>query len=183
MPLAGEFSQDKFREQYSFLAENHVSEMRTLRDNLKRARKRLSSAPRDLREEYEAEVGRLELALKRAESSVNRDKREKAEFGALAKVSEEEREKRKQGKGGWWMKECKLLPYMILQLSDSLPLSVAAKKELVVRARYEALAAEGGKRAVKKAIEKKQRKIGQKEKKSRPYAAEDGRPRKRPKMQ
>ncbi len=117
MPLAGEFSQDKFREQYSFLAESHVSEMRTLRDNLKRARKRLSSAPRDLREEYEAEVGRLELALKRAESSVNRDKREKAEHSALAKVSEEEREKRKQGKGGWWMKECKLLPDIILQLS------------------------------------------------------------------
>ena len=38
-----------------------------------------------------------------------------------------------------------------------------------MRARYEALAAEGGKRAVKKAIEKRQKKIGQKEKKSRPY--------------
>jgi len=38
-----------------------------------------------------------------------------------------------------------------------------------VRARYEAIAEEGGKRAVKKAIEKRQKKIGQKEKKSRPY--------------
>ena len=37
-----------------------------------------------------------------------------------------------------------------------------------MRARYEALAAEGGKRAVKKAIEKKQTKLSQREKKSRP---------------
>lgn len=47
--------------------------------------------------------------------------------------------------------------------------SLANKRELLIRARYEALAADGGKRAVKKAIEKKQKKIGQKEKKSRPY--------------
>lgn len=46
----------------------------------------------------------------------------------------------------------------------------AEKKEFLVRARYDALAAEGGKRAVKKAIEKKQKKIGQKEKRSRPFA-------------
>jgi len=39
---------------------------------------------------------------------------------------------------------------------------------LVVKARYEALAKEGGQRAVKRAIEKKQKKIGQKEKRSRP---------------
>jgi ribosomal RNA-processing protein 36 len=39
----------------------------------------------------------------------------------------------------------------------------------LVRARFEALAA-GGDRAVKKAIEKKQKKISQKEKKSRPFA-------------
>jgi ribosomal RNA-processing protein 36 len=53
--------------------------------------------------------------------------------------------------------------------------TVAEKRKLLVKARYNALAAEGGKGAVRKAIEKKQRKIGQKEKKSRPFA-----PRKRP---
>lgn len=50
------------------------------------------------------------------------------------------------------------------------------------RARYEALAADGGKRAVKKAIEKRQKKISQKEKKSRPFfksATVDGDTRKR----
>lgn len=40
----------------------------------------------------------------------------------------------------------------------------------MLKARYEAMAAEGGKRAVKKAIEKKQKKISQKETKARPFA-------------
>jgi len=49
-----------------------------------------------------------------------------------------------------------------------------------MKARYEALAKEGGQRAVKKAIEKKQKKVSQKEKRSRPYAkGEDGTGRKR----
>lgn len=48
----------------------------------------------------------------------------------------------------------------------------ADKRDLLVRARYEDLAATGGKGAVKKAIAKKQKKIGQKEKKSRPFARE-----------
>lgn len=41
-----------------------------------------------------------------------------------------------------------------------------------MRARYDDLAAAGGKGAVKKAIEKKQKKISQKEKKSRPFVRE-----------
>ena len=40
----------------------------------------------------------------------------------------------------------------------------------MLKARFEALQAEGGKRAVKKAIEKKQKKVAGKEKKSRPFA-------------
>ena len=47
--------------------------------------------------------------------------------------------------------------------------TTAERRKLLVKARYDALAAEGGKRAVRKAIEKKQKKIGQKEKKSRPF--------------
>ncbi|KAJ7492659.1 hypothetical protein FB451DRAFT_1219169 [Mycena latifolia] len=155
LPLAGEFSPQKFQEQYSFLADAHKNELRTLRDNLKAARKLLGSSPRELRAEREAEVGRLEMAVKRAESMVNMDRRAKVDQEALTKLNEAERAKRKEGKGGWWMKE-----------SD--------KKEFLVRARYDALAAEGGKRAVKKAIEKKQKKIGQKEKRSRPFAKGSG---------
>ncbi|KAJ7092687.1 hypothetical protein C8R44DRAFT_816289 [Mycena epipterygia] len=151
LPLAGEFLPQKFQESYGFLADAHKTELRTLRENLKAARKLVTNSPRELRAEREAEVGRLEMAVKRAESMVNKDRRAKVDQEALTKLNETERTKRKEGKGGWWMKE-------------------AEKKEFLVRARYDALAAEGGKRAVKKAIEKKQKKIGQKEKRSRPFA-------------
>lgn len=55
-------------------------------------------------------------------------------------------------------------------MTDGLHVFVAEKKELLDRARYEALSAAGGRQAVKKAIEKKQKKISQKEKRSRPFA-------------
>ena len=51
---------------------------------------------------------------------------------------------------------------------------LAARKELLVRAKYEALESAGGKGAVKKAIEKKQKKINQKEKKKRPFGPGNG---------
>jgi len=54
-------------------------------------------------------------------------------------------------------------PFLIVPTAD--------KKELLMKARYEEIASTGGKRAVKKAIEKKQKKISQKEKKSRPFPA------------
>ncbi|EDR14971.1 uncharacterized protein LACBIDRAFT_300621 [Laccaria bicolor S238N-H82] len=150
LPTAGEFAEEKFQKQYAFLTDAHKTELRTLRENLKRARKFLASSPREHREEREQEVYRLEQAVKRTESLVNKDRLDQVLREALGKATKEEKTKRKQGKGGWWMKE-----------SD--------KRELLTQARYEALAADGGSRAVKKAIEKKQKKVSQKEKKSRPY--------------
>lgn len=67
----------------------------------------LASSPRDQREEREQEVAKLEQAVKRAESNVNRDKREQIEQDALGKAKQEEKEKRKAGKGAWHMKDCK----------------------------------------------------------------------------
>lgn len=150
--ITGTYDPQKFKSQYSFLSTLHTSELSTLRSNLSLARKLLSNSPKDLRAAREREVGRLELAVKRAESSVNRDKREKVEMEALERVGREEREKRKKGKAGWWMKS-------------------AEKKELLIKARYDAIASSGGKRAVKKAIEKKRKKQSQKEKRSRPFPA------------
>lgn len=57
--------------------------------------------------------------MKRAESSVNRDKREKVEMEALEKVGKEEREKRRKGKAGWWMKSGKRLSLLILFSSSA----------------------------------------------------------------
>jgi len=47
---------------------------------------------------------------------------------------------------------------------------IAEKKKLLLKARYDAMAAEGGKRAVKKAIEKRRKKLSQHETKSRPFS-------------
>lgn len=85
----------------------HKEEMKTLRENLKRARKLLINSPHDLREEREAEVQRLERAVKRAESTVNRDRQEKVQLEALGKAKKEEREKRQDGKKAWFMKDGK----------------------------------------------------------------------------
>lgn len=49
-----------------------------------------------------------------------------------------------------------------------MPFALAEKKDVLIRARHDALAEQGGKLAVRKAIEKKQKKISQKEKKRRP---------------
>jgi ribosomal RNA-processing protein 36 len=170
--VAGEFKADKFQQNYNFLAEVHSNELNTLRDSLKRARKMLNNAPRHLRDGYEGEVQRLQLALKRAESAVNKDHMDKIQREALQKVSKNEKEKRKQGKGSWFLKKCQLFRFSSAVAPLMLIIS-ADKRELITRARYDALAAEGGKRAVKKVIDKKQKKISQKEKRSRPFPKGD----------
>jgi len=109
LPLTGEFSAQKFRTQYSFLSEIHANELKTLRDNLTRARGLMKSSPRDLCAKREQEVARLELAVKRAESAVNKERIDKVEHEALSKVVKEEQAQRKLGKGRWWMKQGQLL--------------------------------------------------------------------------
>lgn len=148
---SGAFAPDKFRTQYTFLSDLHTGELAALREDYKRARRLLANSPRELRPAREEEVARLERAVKRAESTVHRDAREKVEAEALGKAKQAEAERRKQGKGAWFMKR-------------------SERKDLLNKARFDAIAASGGKQAVKKAIEKKQKKISQKEKKSRPFA-------------
>ncbi|KAL1739973.1 hypothetical protein HDZ31DRAFT_68403 [Schizophyllum fasciatum] len=151
LAVTGELKPDKFKQSYSFLSDMHRNEFTTLRENLSRARKLLATSPRHLREERAREVDTLERALKKAESQVQRDKREAVEQQALARAAKEERERRAQGKGEWHMKR-------------------GEKREMLAKARYDALAKEGGRSAVSKAIDKKRKKIAQKEKKARPFA-------------
>ncbi|TFK30405.1 DUF947-domain-containing protein [Coprinopsis marcescibilis] len=151
LPTAGEFKPELFQQSYSFLTDSHKSELNTLRESLAAARKSMASCPAHLRPEREHEIERLERAVKRAESLVNRDRQEAIQQQALKKVASEEKDKQKSGKGIWYLKK-------------------EEKDKLIQKARFEALSADGGHRAVKKAIERKQKKISQKEKKSRPYA-------------
>ncbi|KIK70929.1 hypothetical protein GYMLUDRAFT_66140 [Collybiopsis luxurians FD-317 M1] len=154
LSMTGDFSSQKFRQNYGFLTESRKTELVTLRENLKRARKLLTSSPRDIKQEREVEVSRLELAMKRTESAVNKDRRDTIEQEALRDAKKLEQQKQQSGKGKWYMKNTE-------------------KKELFVKARYGALAEQGGQRAVKKSIEKKRKKIAQKEKRSRPFTKTD----------
>ena len=80
------------------------AELETLKANLKQARRMLRSSPKDQRDVREEEVQKLEVALKRAESQVNRDVKEEVEHAALNRVRYEEKRQRKEGKGAWFMK-------------------------------------------------------------------------------
>ena len=107
MHAAGRYDSSKFKQQYDFLSGLRNDECLTLHEHVKRARKLLANSPSHLRAEREEEVKRLEHAMKRAESAVNLDSRERVEHKALQSAKQTEKEKREQGKAGWWMKRCK----------------------------------------------------------------------------
>lgn len=69
----------------------------------------MQNAPRHLKDDYEAETQRLELAVKRAESTVNRERMDGVQREALRKAAKDEKEKQKQGKGNWYLKKGKWL--------------------------------------------------------------------------
>lgn len=125
LPLAGEFKAEAFQKSYAFLAESHKTELQTLKDNLKRANRLLSSSPRDQLEERQAEVERLERAVKRTESLVNRDRQDAIQQDALSRVKAQEKAKRADGKGAWHMKKGKSLS--MCRCSDVLTVCVQAR--------------------------------------------------------
>lgn len=143
---AGEFSADHFRKDYTFLADVRSQELETLKQNLSRAKKLLASSPAHLREERGREVEKLERAVRRTESTIERSKREAFERDVLLKAKREERERRLQGKKAWYMKK-------------------ADQKKMTLEAKFESMS---GKEA-KKAMEKRQKKMAQKDKRSRPF--------------
>lgn len=143
---------DVHAKRYGFVPQLLKQELRDLQAQVQAAKKaekacKLYEKPRftEAREELEREAVRVRTRLDRA----NTEQRERE---VLAKVKAEENERRKAGKGAWYLKK-------------------AEKKDLLLKARFEALEKQGGKRAVKKVVDKKMKKVAGKEKKSRPFAA------------
>ncbi|KAG8701410.1 rRNA biogenesis protein rrp36 [Ceratobasidium sp. 395] len=141
-PISGELDQAHFSKAYSFLPELQKSEASTLRASLAKARKQ-RAAPET--------IDKLERALKHAESAVERAKREEREREVLSKAKKEEKAKREEGKGAWFLKK-------------------SAKRNMLLQAKFDDLAASGGQNAVRKAIDKRKKKLAQKEKKARPFS-------------
>ncbi|KAF8609567.1 DUF947-domain-containing protein [Ceratobasidium sp. AG-I] len=146
-PLSGTLSEPHFSRAYSFLPELQRTEAVTLRASLAKARKQ--------RAPFET-IDKLERALKHAESALEKARREEREREALTKVKKEEREKRGEGKGAWYMKQ-------------------SEKRSVLLQAKFDDLAAHGGQNAVRKAIDKRKKKVAQKEKKARPFTKAQGR--------
>ncbi|KDN49974.1 hypothetical protein RSAG8_01310, partial [Rhizoctonia solani AG-8 WAC10335] len=141
-PLSGQLSQPEYSRAYSFISDLQKNEAETLRASLAKARKQ--------RAPWET-IESLERALGRAESGVEKAKRDEREREALEKARKEEKEKQKAGKGAWFMKK-------------------SEKRELLLKAKFDDLAASGGQNAARKAIDKRKKKITQKEKKARPFS-------------
>ncbi|KAB5594065.1 RRNA biogenesis protein RRP36 [Ceratobasidium theobromae] len=140
-PLAGPLSQPHFARAYSFIPDLQRDEAESLRTSLAKARKQ--RAPSDT-------VDSLHRALKHAESALEKAQRDERERQALDKARAEEKEKQKAGKRPWYMKK-------------------SEKRDLLLKAKFDHLAAAGGQNAVRKAIDKRKKKLAQKEKKARPF--------------
>ncbi|KAK1923571.1 hypothetical protein DB88DRAFT_540774 [Papiliotrema laurentii] len=134
---------------YGFIPELLKEEYAKLKKDLAAASKAERTCARVDKESWAEERARLERLLAQTRTRLERTEREAREREVLAKAKKEEREKREGGKGAWYMKK-------------------AAKRDLLLKSKFEALEDKGGKLAVKKAMDKKRKKIAGKEKKSRP---------------
>ncbi|KAG8844068.1 rRNA biogenesis protein rrp36 [Tulasnella sp. 330] len=164
--LSGELSAEKYAKSYGFINELQVQEAKTLRENIRTMRKELQQQQHQrntnttteiptlsLRqmERTEKEINQLQRNLKRVESLIQRSKQNARERDVLKKLKREENEKRAAGKKDWYLKD-------------------SEKKKILLRAKFDDLAKEGGQRMITTVLEKKQKKIAQQEKKARPYA-------------
>ncbi|OXG14481.1 rRNA biogenesis protein RRP36 [Cryptococcus neoformans Tu401-1] len=148
---AGHANADLHSKSYSFLPDLLRQEFSGLKEAVaaaKKAEKNCSWAEKPMKT---AERERLEVQMGQVRTKLVRTEKESTEREILAKAKKEEREKRTQGKGAWYMKK-------------------GEKKDLLLKARFETLEKQGGKTAVKKLVEKKRKKLASKEKKSRPFA-------------
>ncbi|WWC73728.1 uncharacterized protein I206_107700 [Kwoniella pini CBS 10737] len=136
---------------YNFLPSMLKEEMKNLKISLKEAIKIENNCPLFEKSLRILEREKIELNLSKIRTKLVKYENEERERNVLSKINKEERIKRKQGKGSWFMKK-------------------SEKKDLLLKSKFESLEQKGGKSAVKKVLEKKRKKLASKEKKSRPFA-------------
>ncbi|ORX37756.1 hypothetical protein BD324DRAFT_623215 [Kockovaella imperatae] len=115
------------------------------------ARRAEKTCPLVEKHKWSEECERLDRAHNRVRSRLDTIEQDERDRAALSEARKEEREKQKAGKAPWYLKK-------------------SQRKDILLHARFKALEEKGGKRAVRKAVEKKRRQVAGKEKKSRPDA-------------
>ncbi|KAL1406459.1 rRNA biogenesis protein rrp36 [Vanrija albida] len=152
---AGQVDAHLHAQGYAFLPKLLRDELSNLRKAVTAATKAEKTCKLYEKPRFTAERERLELELARVRTKVERTERETRNREVLSAAKREEREKREQGKGAWFMKK-------------------SEKRDLLLKAKFDSLEQRGGKGAVKKAMDKKMKKVAGKEKKSRPFKAGGG---------
>lgn len=173
--VSGSLNPHLHSQAYDFLPQLFETEFAELKKAVVAATKAERSCPLREKPARTADRERLELELGRMRSRIDRAKGEKREREVLAQVKKQERDKRSEGKGAWYMKKgqsesgflLSRIPNLLHRDGNAL-MSPGEKRDLLLKARFDALEQEGGKRAVKKAVDKKRKKVAGREKRSRP---------------
>ncbi|GAA5864381.1 hypothetical protein JCM8547_005804 [Rhodosporidiobolus lusitaniae] len=139
--LSGSVRSDLFKNSYGFLADAQRQELEKVRATYAAAKKKRNIDPEVLLE--------LEETMRKMENREVNRRNKNREQEALSKWKKEERAKQKEGKKAFHLKS-------------------SAKKDLFAKAKYEELSQD--KRKLHKAMDKKRKKLGQKEKKLMPNA-------------
>ena len=167
---AGQVNPHLHTQSYGFLPEMLRAEVASLKNAAKLAAKAERTCAWTEKPARTAERERLEGELGRLRTRLERTERESRDREVLAGVKRQEKEKQKQGKGAWFMKKGASSLKMVFPAVNTDWMCKGEQRDLLLEARFNSLHEKGGKTAVKKAIEKKRKKIAGKEKKSRPFA-------------
>ncbi|PLW16163.1 hypothetical protein PCANC_19096 [Puccinia coronata f. sp. avenae] len=138
--LSGAVNEELHSKSFGFLKEERRKEIEQLRETITKVKKSKQKSNLDVVEELEHELRRQE------NKEVQREKMER-EKHALRKWKAEEKEKRKEGKGAFFLKR-------------------KAQKEIILTDRYQHLSQNKSK--LHKSIERKRKKLDGKDKKSMP---------------
>ncbi|GAA6039237.1 hypothetical protein JCM8097_003220 [Rhodosporidiobolus ruineniae] len=139
--LSGAVRTDLFKNSYGFLVDKQRAELDEMRKTVAAAKKKRNIPPDTMLE--------LEESLRRMENREVTRRTKEREQEAVAKWKREEKAKQKEGKKAFHLKN-------------------SAKKELFAKAKFDELSQD--KRKLHKAMDKKRKKMGQKEKKLMPNA-------------
>lgn len=103
---AGQVDAHLHAQGYAFLPQLLRDEQKNLRQAVAAAMKAEKTCKLYEKPRFTAERERLELELARVRTKVERTERETRNREVLSSAKREEREKREQGKGAWYMKKC-----------------------------------------------------------------------------
>ena len=157
----GQFDADIHSRSYSIITEAMRQDYKDVHDKLVIAKRAERSCPPGERDMRMAERQALDVQADRLRTRLDAVDKVDRERAVLSQAKRQEREQQRGGKGAWFMKDCE-------RMRESSADNTAEKRDLLLKSRFDALEAEGGQAAVKKAISKRRVRQAQQEKRTRP---------------